>query len=47
LCCLFFFDIWILITPLVSSGTHRINLVTNPVISHVYTENMVELFRQC
>ena len=30
-----------------TSGTHRINLVTNPVISHVYTENMVELFRQC
>jgi hypothetical protein len=30
-----------------TSGTHRINLVTNPVISHVYTENMLELFWQC
>jgi hypothetical protein len=64
LCCLFFFDIRIMITPLVSCGhcvvcsssiygfwlplwyllgvssscstsdTHRVNLVTNPVISH-------------
>jgi UDP-N-acetylglucosamine transferase subunit ALG13 len=30
-----------------TSGTHRINLVTNLVISHAYTENMLELFRQC
>ena len=28
-------------------GTHHINLVTNLVISHVYTENMLELFWQC
>jgi hypothetical protein len=51
LCCLLFFDIRILITPLVSSisfsdnsgsvsssystsDTRRVNLVTNPVISH-------------
>jgi hypothetical protein len=40
-CCLFFFDIRILITRLVSvisscstSGTRRVNLVTNMVISH-------------
>jgi hypothetical protein len=46
LCCLFFFDIRILIAPLVSSNsrkgkqscstsdTRRVNLVINPVISH-------------
>jgi hypothetical protein len=30
-----------------TSGTHHINLVTNLVISHVYTENILELFWQC
>ena len=37
LCCLFFFDIWILIAPLVSSNSSYYEWLTNPQIQYIYT----------
>jgi hypothetical protein len=40
LCCLFFFDLRIMIIPLVySNSTGRVNLATNPVISHKWEKD--------